>query len=47
MAITVDVIARPDFSLFRPVTAEDIIAETGCSPEVAEAMLEHFTVLPG
>jgi hypothetical protein len=45
MAITVDV--KPDFSRFRTATAEEIIAETGCSEQVAEAMLEHFTVLPG
>lgn len=45
MAITVEVV--PDFSRFRSATVEEIVAETGCSEQVAEAMLENFTVLPG
>lgn len=44
MPISVEV--KPDFSAFRTPTVEDIVAETGCSAQVAEAMLEHFTVLP-
>ena len=44
MAITVDVV--PDLSRFRTATVEEIIAETGCSEQVAEALLERFNVLP-
>lgn len=44
MAITVDVV--PDLSRFRTATADEIIAETGCSAQVAEALLERFIVLP-
>lgn len=44
MAITVEV--KPDFSAFRTATAADIVAETGCSEQVAEALLERFTILP-
>ena len=45
MPITVDV--DPNFSAFRTPTIADIVAATGCSEQVAEAMLEHFIVLPG
>lgn len=45
MAISMKVV--PDFSAFRTATVEEIVAETGCSEQVAEAMLERFTVLPG
>lgn len=45
MAITVEVV--PDFSRFRRSTVEEVIAETGCSEQVAEALIERFTVLPG
>lgn len=44
MAITVEV--KPDFSKFRTPTAADIVAEIGCDEVMAEAFLEHFTVLP-
>lgn len=45
MAIKVEV--KPDFSAFRNVTAEQIVAEVGCSEQVAEAIVERFIVLPG
>ena len=46
MAITVDVIARPDFSAFRTPTAAEIADAVGCSAETAEKILECYTVLP-
>lgn len=45
MAISIDIV--PNFKAFRTPTAADIVAATGCSEQVAEAMLEHFVVLPG
>lgn len=44
MAISVEV--KPDFSAFRTPTVQDIVAEVGCDEVIAEAFLEHYTVLP-
>lgn len=44
MAITIEV--KPDFSAFRTATVDDVIVATGCDELTAQALLEHFTVLP-
>jgi hypothetical protein len=44
MAISIEV--KPDFSAFRMPSVEDIVAEIGCDEATAQAILEHYTVLP-
>ena len=44
MAIMVQV--KPDFSAFRQASVSAVMAEVGCDEATAEALLEHFVVLP-